>query len=304
MFRKTTIVVIGATGKQGRSVVDGLLAHRSFSACGFIIAVVTRNPASPAMRALRAKSSAIHTVRGDYKDPFAIFTSLPGMPWAIYIMTVPSKTEVLDGTRMIDAATKAGVTHIVLSTVDRGVVNGGNCPSLVPHWQTKHEIEAHLRQVAVDNSITYTILRPVFFMDNLAPDFFGKLSGTLWKDFLAHRSLKVVDTKDIGAFAAASIFDSTSSAWKNVETSVVGDDLTFSQANAIFRRQMGHDIPTTSKWLSSSILMLDKDFKLMAAFMQQQGNGGETGASRGGIKPTDFKSWVGRGAGAFSKVAQ
>jgi len=75
-------------------------------------------------------------------------------------------------------------------------------------------------------------------MDNLAPDFFGKLSGTMWKDFLAHRSLKVVDTKDIGAFAAASILDPTSAAWKNIETSLVGDDLTFSQANAIFRRQM------------------------------------------------------------------
>ena len=304
MSEKKIIVVTGATGKQGRSVVEALLQNPSFSASEYIIAVVTRDPTSAAARAFKAKSSAIRIVRGDYKDPSAIFGSLPLRPWAIYIMTIPGKTEVSDGTRMIDAATKAGVTHIVLSTVDRGVANGGNCPSEVPHWQTKHEIEAHLRQVVANSSITYTILRPVFFMDNLVPDFFGKLSGTMWKDFLAHRSLKVVDTKDIGAFTAASILDPTSSAWKNIETSLVGDDLTFSQANAIFRRQMGHDIPTTWKWLTSLVMLLAKDVKLMTVFMQQQGYGGETGAPRGGINTTDFKSWVSKGAGVFGKATQ
>jgi hypothetical protein len=282
--------------------VDGLLEHPSFSTCGFVIAVITRNPRSPAARALKDKSSAVRTVRGDYKDPAAIFASLRTKLWAIYIMTIPGKSEVSDGTRMIDAAIKAGVSHIVLSTVDRGVANGGNCPSFVSHWQNKHEIELHLRHVVADNSITYTILRPVFFMDNLSSQFCGKLSGTLWKNCLSHRSLKVVDSKDIGIFTAASIFDSTSSAWKNVETSVIGDDLTFSRANAIFRRQMGHDIPTTWKWITSLAVMLSKDFKIITILMQQQGNGGETGAPRGGIKPTNFKSWVSRGAGAFSEV--
>ena len=299
-----TILVTGATGKQGRSVVQSLLAHPLFNASEYTIAVVTRDPTSPGARALSSKSSAIRSIRGDYKDPKAIFRSLPGKPWAIYVMTVPGKTEVADGTGIIDAAITAGVTHIVLSTVDRGYSNGGNAPSSVPHWQTKHEIEAHLRKAVANSFVSYTILRPVFFMDNLAPDFFGKLSGTLWKDFLPNSTLKVVDTTDIGAFAAAALLDPDSPAWKNIETSVVGDDLTFSQANSIFRAKMGSDIPTTYKCLTSLVLMLAKDFKLMTTFLQQEGYGGEPGQPRGGVNPTTFTSWVNNGAGTFGKKAQ
>lgn len=295
------IVVTGATGKQGRSVVQSLLKHSSFNASEHSIAVVTRDPNSRTTRSLTQESPAVRAIQGDFKNPSAIFGSFKDeKPWAAFIMTVPGPNEVAEGTGAIDAAVKAGVSHIVLSTVDRGTENNGNNPSDVSHWQTKHEIEAHLRRVVEQNAlVTYTILRPVFFMDNLAPGFFGKVCGSTWKDFVNGGSLKLVDTKDIGNFAAAALLEPKAEAWKNAETTIASDELTYLQANVIFREHTGKDIAVTFKWLTSLLCSLNKDFQMMSLFLREKGYGGEPGVARGGVEVTNFKAWVIRNPDQF-----
>ncbi|KAF2103600.1 hypothetical protein NA57DRAFT_72579 [Rhizodiscina lignyota] len=129
--------------------------------------------------------------------------------------------------------------NIVLSSVDRGhnSTEGFNRSCRVPVWNTKHHIEAHLRQriAAGDGKpCTYTIIGPVFSLDNLAPNFFGRLTATWWDSFLQGKPLRVIDTMDVGNFAAQALLDPTSPRFANAEVNLAGDVLTFDQANKTF----------------------------------------------------------------------
>lgn len=67
------------------------------------------------------------------------------------------KDEAKDGIAFVDAAKKAGVKFVVLTSVD-----GAERKSGVPHFDDKYEVEEHL----VQSGLEHTILRPVAFMDS------------------------------------------------------------------------------------------------------------------------------------------
>jgi uncharacterized protein YbjT (DUF2867 family) len=69
----------------------------------------------------------------------------------------------------------------------------------VPHFESKYVIEEHIRQI----KLPYTILRPVFFMDNLTiPGAFGKVVGAFYKHQLSRdRKLQMISVRDIGQFS-------------------------------------------------------------------------------------------------------
>jgi uncharacterized protein YbjT (DUF2867 family) len=292
---KKIIVVAGATGHQGGSVVRGLLEQSAFDAHDTVIYAVSRDPASPKAQTLTALSPAIKILQGDLSAPAAILKGLPAKPWAIYIMSNPNKTEYTDATALIDAAIKAGAQRIVYSSVDRGYssADGYNRPSKVQHWQSKHEVEAYLRKrVAENKACTYTIIRPVFFLDNFTPNFFGKLTATLWKDYITNRTLKLIDTIDIGKFAACALLDHSDPRFTNTEVNLAGDELTFGQANDIFKKKTGQDLPTTWKWLTGLVLWLAKDFKLMTDFLVAEGYAAPLGSKDVPFHMTTFEEWV------------
>lgn len=300
-----TIVVTGATGKQGSAVLQALVDHQSSSPKDLTIYAVTRNPDSSTARALKAKSKDVRLLNGDLALPAELVHAIPKVAnssWSTYILSNPGKREVAEAIGLIDEAIKAGVQHIVYSSVDRGLENGGNCPSPVQHWQSKHEIEAHLRAAAAASkqAVTYTILRPVFLLDNLSiPGFGGKLSGTLWKEFVP-RPVKVVDPYDIGAVAAKALLDTTSRMYRhNTEMSLCGDELTFEQADKIFRAKVGRPIPTTSRWLVSLVLFAARDFGRMVDVLATKGFGATVGAPEAGVKMSDFGTWVERSRSKF-----
>jgi nucleoside-diphosphate-sugar epimerase len=64
-----SILVTGATGKQGGAVVNALLADDA----DMEILAVTRNPQSGAAKKLADKSPKIKIVQGDLDDPAEIF---------------------------------------------------------------------------------------------------------------------------------------------------------------------------------------------------------------------------------------
>jgi len=55
--------------------------------------------------------------------------------------------------------------------------------------------------------MSYTILRPVSFMDNVAPDLHGKGFATMWANVVGSKPLQLVSAKDIGVFAAKALMD-------------------------------------------------------------------------------------------------
>jgi uncharacterized protein YbjT (DUF2867 family) len=135
-----SILVIGATDNQGDSVLRALNVHPAFSSSEYTVYAVTRNPESPSARTIAAKFSAIKIVRGDLSNAQAVFRALPSAPWAVYVMTVVGKNEAAEGKALVGEAIKAGTNYLVFSSVDRSSADGGNTPSNVPHWITKHEI--------------------------------------------------------------------------------------------------------------------------------------------------------------------
>ena len=287
------ILITGATGKQGGSVLRALLAHPSFSPSKYTIYAATRNIDSASAKALAARSSAIKLIPGDLKDASAIFGALASKPWGVYAVTMPGKNEENEGKAIVAESVRAGVSRLVFSSVDRGRQNDGNNRTDVPHFITKHEIEQDIVKAAEESGgkFSYTILRPVFFLQNLEWGFIGKVISTAWRDHVG-RPLQVVDTKDIGTFAANSFLDPDAAEYRNEAISLAGDDLTFEEANKIFKSKTGMEIPTTYGFIASLMLWLSKDVGLMFKFFRETQYGADVEALKRMSNVTDFSAWV------------
>jgi len=286
------ILITGATGKQGGSVLRALLAHPSYSPATYPIYAVTRNPSSSGSARLSALSSSISLIAGDLNNTPAIFASLPAKPWGVFSVQLPGKTEVPQGKALVDAAVQAGVSHFVYTSVDRGV---GNDPTNVPHFKTKHEIENYLVQKSGESNgkMSYTILRPVFFLDNLDWGFIGKVVATAWRDAVGPHKLQVIATTDIGAVGAEAFLENDNPTYKNKGISLAGDELTFEDANKIFLEKTGQEIPVTFGFLATLLLWASTDMGRMFKFFVEKGFGVDIAAVQKMNKGfQDFPTWV------------
>jgi uncharacterized protein YbjT (DUF2867 family) len=146
------IAVIGATGKQGGSVVDALLDQ------GLTLRALVRDPGSAAAQALRARG--VELLEGDLADPTSLESLLSGVEGAFAMSTPVDGTdvEVAAGKAIADAAARIGVPHLVFSTVGGAERNTG-----IAHFESKRRVEEHIESLGIHA----TFLRPVFFMENL-----------------------------------------------------------------------------------------------------------------------------------------
>lgn len=267
------ILIIGATGNQGGAVLRALLDNPSFSPETYSIYAVTRNTSSPSATALAAKSSAIKLVTGDLNDVPAIFQSLPSKPWGVFSVQPRGKEEITQGKAIVDEAVKAGVSHFVYTSVDRGGPASDTTPTDVPHFKSKHEIEQYLRDAVARSSgnMTYTILRPCFFLDNLEGGFVGKVIATAWKDHIpSDKKMQVIAASDIGWFGASAFLNSSAPDYRNAAISLAGDDLTYGEANQIYQKETGQPIPTSYGFIATSLVSMVKGVRLMFKFMRTQ----------------------------------
>ena len=188
-----TIAVFGATGRQGGAVANEL--HRR----GWSVRAITRNPDSVAAAGLNARG--INAVQGDLRNPASLEAALHG---AVGVFGVTDywehglKKEVELGKGLINAAVASGVRHFVFSSVggtDRTEGMG------ISHFDSKREIEAHLRS----SGLPYTIFRPVTFYENfITPRFRRQICRAGVLRFCIHPNLpfQMVAMKDVGVFAA------------------------------------------------------------------------------------------------------
>jgi uncharacterized protein YbjT (DUF2867 family) len=184
-----TILVTGATGQQGGATVDALLASPS----GWNVIALSRKPEAPAARALVALG--VQVLRGDMTDRASLREAMKGVH-GVYSVQANAGVdgEIRQGKLVADVAAECGVTHFVYSSV-----GGAERSSGVPHFESKWQIEEHIRNLG----LATTILRPVTFMDNLAkgPMRAGMLS--MMKTFVPDiRPLQLIAVRDTGGFAA------------------------------------------------------------------------------------------------------
>jgi uncharacterized protein YbjT (DUF2867 family) len=215
MSDKRTVLVSGATGAQGGSVVDALLAN------GRNVIAVARDPGSPAARALTARGAEVR--RGDYSDTESLRIAAKGADSA-FVVTTPFESgpegEITQGRAMIDALRNAAVGHIVFSSVGSADKATG-----IPHFDSKYKVEEYLAA----SGVPYSIVAPVYFMENLtAPYALPALqSGTVSAAMPADRTLQQIAVSNIGEFAAALIERRETVFGRRFD--IAGDELSFTE---------------------------------------------------------------------------
>ena len=275
------LLVLGATGKQGRKVIETIL--KSDSKADFTILALTRNPDSASAKALAAKSTIIRLIKGDLEDTPNVFKAAleasGGAPiWGVFSVQqavqdgATQERETRQGKAVVDQAIAHNVKVFVYSSVDRGGDKSESNPTYVPHFISKHAIEAYLKSRAPETEMQYTILRPVCFMEGLTPDFMGKVMATWLKIGLKpSKPLAYVATSDIGFFAGQAFLQPESPEYKNKAISLAGDDLTFGQVNQVFRERLGYEVPTTFEFVARFIKWMVSDLNMMFRWFDEEG---------------------------------
>jgi uncharacterized protein YbjT (DUF2867 family) len=227
MPKQKTVLVAGATGKQGGSTARALLAS------GHRVRALTRKPKSPAALKLGASGAAI--VVGDFRDPASLERACRGAD-ALYAMGTPfeagTEDEARQGKALVDAAEAAGVGHVIYSSVA-----GADRESGVPHFDSKFEVEQYL---AVRRR-AHTIVAPAAFMDFLNPIFLGGLrAGELRMALPPARPLQYVSVRDVGRFAAAIVDRGEDVFGQRFE--IAGDERAGEETAQVLSRASGRDI--------------------------------------------------------------
>lgn len=228
MNDRPTILVTGATGQQGGAVARSLLEKR-----GFAVRALTRDPEKPQARELAGRGAEV--VRGDLEDRSSLDRAVEGIYGVFAVQSfweAGYDGEIRQGKRCVDAAKAAGVEHVVYSSVGSAHRATG-----VAHFDSKWEIEEHLRA----SGLPYTILRPVFFMQNW--ESFGKdeiLGGTLAQPLDPDKPLQMLAVEDIGAFAAMA-FDSPDR-WIGREADLAGDEMTMPEVARTISRAIKREV--------------------------------------------------------------
>ena len=291
-----TILVTGATGRQGSGVVTALLA----SGQPYHILAVTRTASSPKAKSLAALSPTITLVEGDLDDPSALWAAATAAAppssspriWGVYSVQVSmgrgvtEASEVRQGTALIDRAAAAGVAMFVYSSVDRG----GDCASWdaetpIPHFRSKHRVERHLREVAAASSpspsgtMSWTVLRPVAFMDNLRPGFETSVFLAALRNRLpAAKKVQWVASANVGRYAAMAFADPP--AWHGRAVGLAGDELTLAELSGAFERAVGRPAPVSYWFFGTALTALARELGLMIGWFASDGYAADVAARR------------------------
>lgn len=195
----------------------------------------------------------------------------------------------------MDASLKHSVKHIVYSSVDRGGDKSFDNPTQVPHFIAKHNAEQYLVNKSKGSDLSWTILRPVAFYDNLVPGFLGKVFNTSYLAVLhpTKKPLQMIATSDIGFFAAQSFLNPEAEQYKNKGISLAGDELTYEQFKEIFEKTTGEPVAHTFQFLVRIMHYLIEDFGKMYQWFRDVGYGVDIEALRK-VDPElkTFETWL------------
>ncbi len=226
--RERTIVVTGATGKQGGAVARELVRR------GFRVRAITRDPSKPAAMALGGLG--VEVMRGDLDDPESLRSPLESAHGVYSVQNFWESgydREVKQGIALAELAKAVGVEHFVYSSVASAQRETG-----LSHFESKWKIEERIR--ALD--LPYTIFRPVYFMDNWEnPGLRSSiLGGTLALPLDPDRELQQVSVVDVGAFVGMAFVDREN--WLGRELDIAGDELSMTKTAETFGRVIGRPV--------------------------------------------------------------
>ncbi|WP_405642404.1 NmrA/HSCARG family protein [Streptomyces uncialis] len=229
-----TILVLGGTGRQGGALVRELLRR------GRPTHALVRDPEASGARALADAGAVL--VHGDMDDEASLRAAMKGVHGVFSVQ--PFRTpggvaaEERQGRAVGDIAAGSGVAHLVYSSV-----GGAERASGIPHFESKWNVERHLRTL----DLAVTVLRPTMFYD-----VFEEISPRRVDDGLVlgmwlrpEVPVQIIATDDIAAFAADAFDDPA--AWAGRQVEIAGDELTGPQMAEAYARVSG--VPTRYEYL-------------------------------------------------------
>lgn len=275
-----TILVTGATGKQGGAVARELLAK------GFRIRAMTRKPEEENARALAALGAEV--VAGNLDDASSLARALSGVWGAFAVQNTWEagvEREEEQGKRFAEIAKEAGVQHFVYSSVASAQRNTG-----IPHFENKWRVEETVRRLRFPS---YTIIRPVFFMENLLSPWFKPAidEGKLTVGIKLETVLQMIAVADIGKYGAWAFEN-----WEKLNgrgIDIAGDAKTMPEAAKILSKAAGREIESVPTPIEE-VRKFSEDFAIMLEWFDAVGyNADIKGMAReSGIKPTTLTRWA------------
>lgn len=203
------VLITGATGNVGIEVINSLFALNA----PLEIAAGVRDIDQDKQKLLSYKGSL---KRFDFTDSTSYRSSLENCE-ILFLLRPPQISDTRKYFKpLIDIAKEVGIQHIIFLSVQ-----GVEKSSIVPH----HKIE----KLIVKSGISYTFLRPAYFMQNF--------TTTLHQDLITKKLIflpagnskfTLVDVRDVGEVAAKIIVDREKHVNKSYELTC-GEKLTFKE---------------------------------------------------------------------------
>lgn len=272
------ILVTGATGRQGGAVARHLLKNQ------WTVRALTRDPSQPAAKELARLGATV--AQGDLNEADSVRRALEGCYGVFSVQEVMKQGiegEVRQGRLLADLARQANIEHFVYASVA-----AANRETGIPHFQSKWEIENHLRSTR----LACTILRPVFFMENFNIPAIrdSLLHGTLSLPLKPDKPLQLIAVTDIGAVAAIVFGDP--GRYLGQELDLAGDAVSMRQAAIHFSNILGKAV----KYVPSSLEQMEKespDFAKMYRWFNEVGYDVDIEGLRKLYPPLlNFQSWL------------
>lgn len=277
---KDTIIVTGATGKQGGATARELLAR------GHRVRAMTRQPDAPAARELAQLGAEV--VAGDLDDAASLERALKGA-WGVFAVQntweAGVEREEEQGKRIAEVARRQGVQHYVYTSVGSAHRKTG-----IPHFDNKWRVEQKVRALGFPS---HTILRPVFFMENLLlPSFLpGIQQGQLAVALQPETVLQMIAVADIGKYALWAFENHVALNGRAID--IAGDQATMPATAEILGKAAGREVKFVRLPIEE-VRNFSMDYALMLEWFDRVGYDVDIAktSAESGIRPTSLATWA------------
>ena len=193
--------------------------------------------------------------------------------------------EEAQGKRLAEIARRGGVHHYVYSSVGSAHRKTG-----IPHFENKSRIEDRVRALGFPS---YTIVRPVFFMENWAGPWFmpaleqGQLAIALKPETV----LQMIAVHDIGRYGAWAFERHTELNRREID--IAGDARTMPQTAEVLGGAMGKKVNFLQVPIEE-VRKASTDYAEMLEWFDRVGYDAkiEATAKESGVRPTSLAEWA------------
>jgi len=256
-----TIVVVGATGRQGREVALHLVRD------GWRVKGITRTPESK--KALAVRALGVELVQADLDDIITLESAFRGA-YGVYTMQ-PSivgkpEQEIQQGKNVALAAQTTKIGHVVYGSAGPEKTKTG-----IEQWDSKIEVTQAMRSLG----LPLTTLRPLAFMELMTdPSYYPNVIWYIWPN-ITGGDIKIpwISIQDVGAIAAKAFANPADFTDKDFILSADSQSLDecraiykevrgkypsrFPMPLFLFEKFLGKDIPRMWSWLRTHAVNLD-----------------------------------------------